>query len=236
MYQTYEIPCTFDQHENISLSVEKEGDHFIYRRECLDEKLEKILAINGGKVTINPIEPLTKPKELTPYFLISLERNLMVEPSTTKTIYLKFPVEVGIYISSNKEFQRLDSFTLVKQRFTLYGDPRKGVICKYWKSDVYTSIPPTDPFREGVMELQVINNHTDWVEITQAVFNAYGMKIYYDIHMVCMKANMRIRGGGIAETEFIDAPIEPGMKKSLEIYMVRKLSLTTAKFIMELGL
>ena len=51
-----------------------------------------------------------------------------------------------------------------------------------------------------------------------------------------MKAKMRIEGASLAETEFIDSPLESGMKKSLEIYMVRKLSLATTKFIMELGL
>lgn len=236
MYQRYKIPFKYDEHKDLTLSVEKEGEQFIYRRQCRDEEIEKILAMDKGELIVNPIEPLTKPKELTPYFLIMLDRSLMVEPRATKTIFLTFPIEVGVYIFSKEEFKSLDSFTFVKPKFTLYGDPRQGVICKYWRSDVSLSIPNTDPFKEGIMELKVTNNYTNWVEITQAVFNAYGMKIYYDDHKVSMKARMRIAGPSIAETEFIDSPIESGMKKSLEIYMVRKLSLATTTFQMELGI
>lgn len=236
MYQQYKIPFKFDEHKDISFSVEKEGDYFIYRRECLEERFEKVLAMSTGDIIINPIEPLTKPKEITPYFMIKLERGLMVEPKVTKTIFLSFPIEIGVYISSNKNIRHLDSFSLVKSKYTLYGDPRHGLICKYWNSDIYASMPIADPFQEGIMELKVSNNYTKWVEITQAVFNAYGMKIYYDNQKVSMRAKMKIGGTSLAETEFIDSPIESGMKKSLEIYMVKKLLLPTSSFIMELGL
>ena len=236
MYQRYKIPFKFDEHKDISLSVDKEGDYFIYRRECLEEKREKALAINKGEIIINPIEPLTKPKELTPYFMIKLERGLMVEPKATKIIFLTFPIEIGVYISSGKDFTRFDTFSLAKAKYTLYGDPRQGLICKYWNSDIYPVVPVTDPLQEGIIELKVSNNRANWVEITQAVFNAYGMKIYYDNKKVAMKARMRIEGPSLAETEFIDSPLQSGMKKSLEIFMVKKLSLATAKFVMELGL
>ena len=143
---------------------------------------------------------------------------------------------MGVFISSRQDFKRLDSFSLAKPKYTLYGDPRHGLICKYWKSDIYPKVPVTDPFQEGIMELKVSNDRSNWVEITQAVFNAYGMKIYYDDQKVTMKAQMRIEGASVAETEFIDSPLESGMKKSLESYMARKLTLGTEKFVMELGL
>jgi hypothetical protein len=236
MYKQYKMPFRYDKHHNISFSVERERDYFIYRRECVEEKLEKVLAMSTGEIIVNPIEPLTKPKEITPYFMVKLDRSLMVEPKGTKTIFLTFPIEIGVYISSRKDFKRLDSFSLSKPKYTLYGDPRQGLRCKYWNSDIYPRVPDTDPFQEGIMELKLSNNRTNWAEITHAVFNAYGMKIYYDNQKVAMKAQMRIEGASLAETTFSDSPLESGMKKSLEIYMVRKLSVATTKFIMELGL
>ena len=122
MYQRYKIPFKYDEHKDLTLSVEKEGEQFIYRRQCRDEEIEKILAMDKGELIVNPIEPLTKPKELTPYFLIMLDRSLMVEPRATKTIFLTFPIEVGVYIFSKEEFKSLDSYTFVKPKFTLYGD------------------------------------------------------------------------------------------------------------------
>ena len=51
-----------------------------------------------------------------------------------------------------------------------------------------------------------------------------------------MKARMRIVREGLAETDFIDAPLDSDMKKSFEVYLLRKLSITNTKYIMELGL
>jgi hypothetical protein len=130
----------------------------------------------------------------------------------------------------------MDTFSQIKPKFTLYGTPRQGFICKYYKSELYPSKPEVDPFQEGIMELSIRNDTANWLEVGQSVFNAYGMKIYFNDNLVSMKAAMEIGGGNIAETDFIEAPLETGMKKSLEAYRVKKLSLTTTKFIMELGI
>jgi hypothetical protein len=235
MFQEYEVPFSVER-ENISLSVEKEEHYFVYRRQCLEENVEKILAAGEGNIILNPVEPLTKPKELTPYFLFSFQRKVMLEPKAAKSLYLRFPIEIGAYLASQGEFKLLDTFTLVKPKFTLYGTPRQGFICKYYKSDLYPSKPEADPSQEGIMELSIKNDTANWVELGQVVFNAYGMKIYYNDHLVSMKAMVEIGGANIAETGFIDASFETGMKKSLEAYRLKKLSLASTKFIMELGI
>lgn len=211
----------------------------LYRRESVDEKVEKNLLASTGKILINPIEPLNKPKELTAYLLIEFERTLVVESGATQKIYAKYPLEIGVFISSgkgNENFKILDIFTLMKQKFSLYGDPSSGVICKYWSSAVYSSIPSVNPIHEGVVELSITNTSAKWVEVTKAVFNAYGMKMYYCDNMVAMKANMKIMKGKIAETDFFDSPLETGMKKSLELYTVRKVAIATTKFVMDAGI
>lgn len=210
----------------------------LYRRESVDEKMEKNLLASTGKILINPVEPLNKPKELTSHFLIEFERTLVVEPGATQKIYAKYPLEIDVFISGkgNENFKILDIFTLMKQKFSLYGDPSSGVICKYWRSAVYSSIPSVNPIHEGVVELSITNTSTEWVEVTKAVFNAYGMKMYYHDDMVAMKAKMKIMRGKMAETDFFDSPLETGMKKSLELYTVRKVAVTTTKFVMEAGI
>ncbi len=235
MFDYYDVPLGIAK-EGISLSVEREGEVLLYWRESVDEKVEKNLPASTGKILINPIEPVNKPKELTSYLLIEFERTLVVEPGATQKIYAKYPLEIGVFISRNENFKILDIFTLMKQKFTLYGDPSSGVICKYWSSAVYSSLPSVNPIQEGVVELSITNTSTEWVEVTKAVFNAYGMKMYYSEDMVAMKANMKIMKGKIAETDFFDSPLETGMKKSLELYTVRKVAITTTKFVMEAGI
>ena len=235
MYGSYNIPFELEE-EGIALSLEKEGKGFIYRSACAGARLEKILLARTGNVFINPIEPLNKPKELTSSLLIEFEKALLIEPEATKKIFITYPIEIGVFISTKTAVEVLDIFTLVRQKLTLSGDPRSGVICKYWRSNVYSSAPSVNPLHEGIVELSIKNTTKGWVKVTKAIFNAYGMKIYYRDDLVAMKATMKIMPGNLAETEFVDAPIEPGMKKSLELYTVRKLAVKTTKFIMEAGL
>jgi hypothetical protein len=92
MFGYYEVPLGVEK-EGISLSVERKGEVLLYRKECVDEKVGKIILASTGKIIINPIEPLNKPKELTSYLLIEFERTLVVEPGATQKIYVTYPVE-----------------------------------------------------------------------------------------------------------------------------------------------
>lgn len=235
MFGLHDLPLNIKQ-DRIDLSVLQKDSHYFYERNCLDDTVKKMIIAKQGKILINPVEPLNKPKMLTSNLFIGLENALIIEPKTTKKIFLTFPIEVGVYITAGENFQILDIFTLTKQKFILYGDPRNGVLCKYWKSSIYSEIPSANPIQEGILELHISNPNPHWAEITKTIFNAYGMKIYYDKHIVSMKANIKLRNVDLAETDFEDKPIEKKMKKSLEIYSARKLSVTSTKFIMEYGL
>jgi hypothetical protein len=235
MYRYYDAPFKIVK-EGITLTLEQEGERLLYRSVYADKKVEKILLTSTGKVLINPVEPLNKPKELTSYLLIEFDRTLVVAPGSTKSIFVTYPIEIGVFLAGGNQFEIIDILTLAKQKFTLYGDPRSGVICKYWGSEVYSLIPSVNPLHEGVMELSITNTTTGWIEVTKAIFNAYGMKIYYNDDRVSMKATMKIMSGRSAETDFVDAPLENGMKKSLELYTVRRLPVVAPKFVMEVGL
>ena len=235
MFGHYNVPLSIER-EGISLSIQKDGKNLIYHRDCLGEQVEKHLLAGKGKILLNPVEPVNTPKALTPYLLIDFEKSLLSEPKKTRTIFITFPLEIGVYSSTNKDFEILDIFTLAKQKFTLYGDPRNGVLCKYWKSPVYPTIPSLKPLQEGLIEIAVTNTNPQWVEVTRAVFNAYGMKLYYNKKTVSMKANINIKTRDSAETEFIDTPLQKGMTDSLEVYTSRKISISKPKFSMEFGL
>ena len=235
MYGYYDIPFGLEE-SGVSLSLEKDGENFIYQSVAAGTSAEKIVLARTGHVLINPIEPMHKPKELTSFLLVEFDKTLFVEPERTKKVFVTYPIEIGVFISSGTAVEVLDIFTLARQKFTLYGDPRNGVICKYWSSSVYSTLPAVDPLREGVIELNIANTTREWVKITKAVFNAYGMKMYYNDARVAMKATMKIQHGKLAETDFVDAPVEQGMKKSMELYTAKKLAVTSTKFVMGWGL
>lgn len=235
MYREYEIPLEIAR-EGILLSLQREGGNLLYRSVCAGKTVEKILLASTRKVLINPVEPLNKPKDLTPYLLIEFDRTLIVEPGATRTIFVTYPQEIGVFILQGNHGDLLDILTLVKQKFTLYGDPRGGVICKYWWSEVYPSIPAVNPLHKGIMKLSITNTTSGWVEVTKAIFNAHGMKIYYNDELVALQATMKIMSRILAETDFVEAPLQEGMKKSLELYKARKLPVVGTKFVMEAGI
>lgn len=235
MFGHYTPPLTIKR-DGLTLSLRKEGNRVWYERDSGDEQVEKIILADNPQILITPIEPVNKPKQLTPYLLTDFAKALVVEPLTTKRIFIAFPVEMGVFVSKHKEREIIDLITLTKPKFTLYGDPRTGVVCKYWKSEVYFSIPPLNNLLEGVIEATITNATNNWVTLTKAVFNAYGMKIYYSDSLVSMKATIEMGTGKTAETRFIDAPLAEGMTNASEIYTLRPLSMTATKFLMEMGL
>lgn len=235
MFGKHTIPLSL-QNEEFSLLIEKEGDFFLYRREAGKEKKEKVILGDQKQILIDPIEPLNKPKDLSLHLEIEFKPTLTVEPESSRKIFLKFPLEIGVFLSNKKIFDILDIFTLTNPKFTLYGDPRNGMICKYWKSDIFSSIPPLEYYHEGVMELTLTNTDKEWEEVSRAIFNAYGMKIYYNDTMVAMKAEMKVMNQSTAETSFLDIPLQKGMKKAQELYIAKKIPITSTKFIMREGL
>jgi hypothetical protein len=235
LFGYHEIPLKISQ-EGFSISAEPVDEIVVYRRECSQEKVDKALLVTDAQLLLNPVEPLNTPKEITPHLLIEFDKMLAVEPKARRRIFLTFPVEIGVFISTKRENENLDVFSFQRQKFTLYGDPRTGVICKYWKSGIFSTPPAADPLREGILRLTITNTSGNWTEVTKAVFNAYAMKIYYNDDMVSMKATMKILGPHMAETNFMDSPLKKNMTNSLELYIARKLAVTEPKFVMELGI
>jgi hypothetical protein len=178
IFGLHDVPLRINL-EEISLPVERAVGGLLCKKECMDEEIEDLLLSSNSKILINPVEPVNNPKELTPHFLIEFEKSIFIEPSARKTVFVKFPVEIDVFVHGKKDFQILDVLTLNKQKFTLYGDVISGVICKCWESEVYSTIPDTNPVYEGVIELNITNTTARWVEVTKAVFAAHGMKIYY---------------------------------------------------------
>jgi hypothetical protein len=225
MYGYYDPPFSLEQ-EGIVISVEKTGEQWVYRRTHGTDNIEKIILGNGKHLIINPVEPLNTPKEITPNLLIEFEKTLLLAGGAKRRIFLTFPIEIGVFISDKEEknLQLLDVLSLVRQKFTLYGEVSNGVICKHWKSKIYSTspFPSPSPLQEGVMELTLRNTSSDWASISKVVFSAYGMKLYYDSD-VFMRAHMDILNRNTAETGFELQHISGAMRSSsLKDLKVRK--------------
>jgi hypothetical protein len=183
--------------------MEKIENRWVYKRTLGTDNVEKLILGDGKHIIINPVEPLNTPKEITSNLLIEFEKPLLLAGGMRKKIFLTFPIEIGVFISDkgDKNFQLLDVFTLVRQKFTLYGPVSNGIVCKHWKSGIYSVPPSPNPLQEGIMELSLRNTTSEWASVSKAIFSAYGMRLYYDVE-VFMNVRMDIRSRDTAETGF----------------------------------
>lgn len=234
-YGYHNVPFSMEN-EHFKVYIHKHENGYRYRRETGEGNAEKIVAGRSGKAVVIPVEPVNKPREITPFFLIDLAETLAVEPRRTVKIMVTFPVEIAIgFVPKNNNIYYLDVLSINKPKYTLYGNPKNGLICRYWRSDVYFSMPPVNPFSEGVMTMTITNSSKQWVNVNHAVFSAFNMTIYYKINLVGANATMKILGENTAETAFVDSPLEKDMKKSLHFYEAKRLPVLGGKLIMEEG-
>lgn len=246
MYGHYNPPFSVEQ-EGIVISVTKIGEQWIYRRTLGADNVEKIILGDEKRLIINPVEPLNTPKEITPNLLVEFEKILLLAAGAKRKIFLTFPIEIGVFIADkgDKNLQLLDVLSLVRQKFTLYGEVSNGVICKHWKSQIYSISPSPNPLQEGVIELTLRNASSDWASISKVVFSAYGMKLYY-AGDVFTRARMDILNKNTAETgfelqylsgELKSSPLKDfkTRKEAFGVYSLQKLGFAPLKFYMGWG-
>ncbi len=95
--------------------------------------------------------------------------------------------------------------------------------------------PPTDPRREGVLELTIKNSSTRPADVSRAIFDSYSMCLFYG-DRVRMTATMEIISPVIASTQFVTAGPKDCPYRSTDLYEGSAFSVNTRKvFIMESG-
>ncbi|MDI6876909.1 MAG: DUF432 domain-containing protein [Methanomicrobiales archaeon] len=227
----------------LKLKIERDGGVIRYRRESREGQVEKLLASLSGSVIISPVEPVNLPTEVAKYLQIEFPP-LIIGPKESQTVYLTFPLEIGVFLATRDSHEVIDVFSYERAKYTLYGSPRSGVICRWHASRIHTEVPKADPLREGVLELHVSNEAETWAEVACAVFTAFGIRLYYDGRFVSMVARMTILSRLVAETVSLDRPLCPGMTKGIELYRERTMlpgmeripGMEKDKFLMEWGL
>ncbi|AKG91295.1 hypothetical protein GAH_01411 [Geoglobus ahangari] len=236
LFGIYDLDEVEIEADGVRITLERHPEHYIYRREFGGNTVEKVILSKKGRLVINPVEPVNLPKQVCHHLEISFKKRVIVEPKYRETFFLTFPVEIGVFTTGKGDIELIDVFSFVKPKYTLYGDPRNGLICRYWESEPSLSLPNPDPLREGVMRLEIRNTESEWVEVSRVVFNVYLMSIYYSDDLVFSNAEMEVTSKKVAETRFLLSPLRDGMRKAVEIFTPRKVPGLTKRFFMEWGL
>jgi uncharacterized protein len=219
----------------LSLTLEKSGAGYLYRREDQGGSIEKLIQCSKGEIYLCPVEPFHYPAEISHYLLLDFEHPVLLEPRNSVKLFLTAPLEIAVVFKHKRSDEAvLDRFGFLKPKLTLYGTVKNGLVCRYWKSSIHESVPHLNPLTEAVLQLKINNSSNRWAEVSQAVFSAQAMKIYYNQHLVALQAMMKINNELTAETTFIDEPLKAGMRKAPEQFSARLLSLP-GRLVMEEG-
>ncbi len=211
--------------DGVAISIEKGESGYHYHREGAGETVDKIILSGEGSLFLMPVEPMQKPVTVASHLLIDFKQPLVLEPRTARKIFATFPLEIAVSFGYQKSVEgRLDLFTLSRVKYTLYGLIKDGLVCRYWKSEIYGSIPTVNPLSQGVIEIAIENTTAGWVEVSKTVLSAHGMKIFYGQNYAAAKATMRIVSDRIAETGFTNIPLESGLKAFSELFSSKLLN------------
>jgi hypothetical protein len=233
VFGIYQIPFQIDA-SGITVMVDREGALSTYQRTSPWGTVRKMLGFRDGRAVINPVEPVNLPQEVTGM----LEFHFMpvaVRPESLISLYLKFPVEIGVFSGAADNYTLIDVFSLARPKYSLYGTPEKGVITRHVECEVYESVPLTHPLEEGVLFLSIKNASRDWVWVSRVVFETSSLRLFY-ADMVAMSGEMEIFSRLVAETRILGTPPVEGMKQTLRVYPTKK-SLIPEKtsYLMEYG-
>jgi len=236
MYGAYDIPVELKK-KDLSLSVTTAAYGYEYTRRISDRPdFNKLILADRSRMLINPVEPLNNPKHVTDYFQLEFDKKMTIAPHKEKKFFATFPIEIGVFLFTKQDFEPFDIINLVPAKYSLYGDPRVGVLTRYHKTGIFSEEPDIDPLRYGVVSISVRNTDSQWNTISRLVINAYGMRLYYNEKIVKLFSTMKVLNEISAETDCYSPPSDKGFKKAMELYKSRKISITSSKFVMMEGI
>jgi hypothetical protein len=218
----------------VRIRIEEEDGFFTYHRSSDESEIRKIIQGKRGIVRISPVEPVNLPRAVTKYLEIRFTP-VFIEPDSVQELYLKFPIEIGIFLMTKGEGDILDIFSLTRAKYSLYGTPDDGIITRYYESPIFDRIPVCDPLREGVLSLTIRNSSRGWVEVSRVVVDCSSLYLYYK-DMVSLAGRMEIFSREIADVWIDDRPLVDEMTPASILSRARKTIIPDKiPFTMEFG-
>jgi hypothetical protein len=235
MFGSVTCPGTYECKEH-GFRIEQDGGFLVYRRKSGNIFVEKRIPQHGTSIVVHPVEPINLPREVTRCLEIVFPPVLMA-PESHQTVFLTFPLECGVFLRTDEDYQLLDVFSRCIPKYSLYGAPESGVITRYHESDISDLEKKPDHTRNGILRLEIRNESRGWVEVSHTVFDSYFMPIYFDT-VAGIVGEMKIYSRQMAQTNILDRKVREGMEPALPIIRARKImniDLERKGFLMEHG-
>ncbi len=208
---------------------------------CFYERLNKIKGENFStyiskvpeNIIIQPSEPLNSVVNSNLLFL-ELNPPLTLFPKYTQDVVLDFPISLSIFVSIDGSYHLLDFINFAKTKLALYGDPHKGLIGRYWKSNYLIDNQTTEFFKTGKLNISISNTSDSLVKVQKILLDFANILIFYKEQEVVASAKMSISSSIFAETEFVRPRLPNDFTQTIDLIPSKKLF--GNKFTMEFGI
>lgn len=220
----------------IVVEIEKVNGLFLYRRKggFPEDYVEKVTNVSREEgFVIHPVHSIQP--EVSTSLLLRLSKPLMVAPGSTVTIYVKAPINVGVYVVEKDAHRLIDSFNPTPYKYALYGPTSNGIICRFYRTDIFSK-PPYTEFWEAVAKITIENEAENFAEVKNVVYPLLNADVYVDNDGMAYVEAARLQifrdNAGVVYLE--NEPPLAGLIKCPEQF--GGLQERVAKFIMEFGL
>jgi hypothetical protein len=220
VFGEFSPPYTFER-DGLSLSLEMREGHYQYRRDLAGNQVEKAISVGLSRLLVHPVEPFYTGPETAGYLELEFPP-LIIEAGATETIFLTFPVEIGIFVEGIRDTEVLDAFSVEPPKYSLYGTPHHGVITRFARSGRHRELPAVDGAREGVLKLTIRNMLSEWTKVSRVVMDSPEMHLYSS-EFAGLMAVMRIAGREAAEITGIDRALKGGMSRAQDFFTARRI-------------
>ena len=220
MFGEFSPPYAFER-DGLSLSLEMKEGHYQYRRDLAGDRVEKAISVGLSRLLVHPVEPFYTGPETAGHLELEFP-GLIVEAGATETIFLTFPVEIGVFVEGIRDTEVLDAFSVGPPKYSLYGTPHHGVITRFARSGRHREFPDVDGAREGVLKLTIRNMLPEWAKVSRVVMDDQEMHLYSS-EFAGLVAVMRITGRETAEITGIDRALKGGMSRARDFFTARRI-------------
>jgi hypothetical protein len=220
VFGEFSPPYRFER-DGLSLSLEMLEGHYQYRRDLAGNRVEKAISVGLSRLLVHPVEPFHTGPETAGHLELEFPP-LILEAGATETIFLTFPIEVGVFVEGIRETEILDVFSVNRPKYSLYGTPRRGVITRFARSGRHRELPAVDMAGEGVLKLTIRNMLSEWAKVSRVVMDSPEMHLYSS-DFAGLVATMRITGREAAEVTGVDRPLKGGMSRAHDLFTARRI-------------
>jgi len=154
----------------LGYSIIKERDHFVYQK---GEKKIKI----PSNLTIKEFPILSINEAVTEYFGIVFEQPIYIGEDHEVKIYVKLPLDIGIYVSDGSNYKLIDVIEIYAKKYALYGTIGEGVIYRYWKTNAFLEQPIVSG-NEAITLIEIINKAGSIGSVSRIIFDAKFFSLY----------------------------------------------------------